>query len=448
MYATGVDDPSLRAWDTNTGEPVATRATADGGLWDVLASRDGKTVVTNAPGVLRVWDAATLTERRAIRYPGGQYGKAWLSADGGKVAVSLAGDAGVVRVYDTSTGAEDAAHTLPKGELGWAAGFPGGKLRVVTADPNRVLRLRDPGTDAPPVILAGVTLPAADRAFKQGLFPVTVDLSPDGKRVVVGSSASVSPPATVWDADTGKAHPLPTLRGACWFTPDGSGVVCAGLDRLVKVVDAATGAERGVYPGSAESLRFAVVSPDGRQVAAAGGQGQPLRVWDADRPAGPVAFPRPVPMQGVGRPVAFSPDRTRMLGIDDDGVREWDTATGKEARVLARGPADTIAYSPDGRRAVVTARVASDASAAAVRVYDLASGNLAVEVPTFGRSGGGYGFTADSAGLYLHDAGGRSGSGTWRAGSGRGPSRGWAKCSRPPPTAGGCWSGPGTAGPP
>src|SRR5262249_5364212 len=104
------------------------------------------------------------------------------------------------------------------------------------------------------------------------------------------------------------------------FSPDGSRLVSAGEDKVVRIWDAATGREIRALRGHTFPVCGVAFSPDGRRLASAAGNLEDNQ-------------------DGV---------RTPTVGE----LKVWDTATGAEVLSL-RGHTDSVnavAFSPDGKR--------------------------------------------------------------------------------------------------
>jgi hypothetical protein len=141
---------------------------------------------------------------------------------------------------------------------------------------------------------------------------------------------------------------------ACAFTPDGSQFFLMDKDKFVHRWDAKTGKDLGRYePALSNSIRAIAVSPDAKQVVAAGTRGD-IYLWElaggklihqlmAEQPDLTV-------LTGIDS-LAFSPDGKVLAGGSFVRLVLWETASGKIARLLpsASHGAGHIRFSKDGK---------------------------------------------------------------------------------------------------
>jgi WD40 repeat protein len=122
-------------------------------------------------------------------------------------------------------------------------------------------------------------------------------------------------------------HPGP--GPALTLAPDGRRVASGGIDRQIRLWDAATGKELRHWDGGSTAIERLVFSPDGLVVAAAGPDGT-VHLWDVD-PAR-----RPVRLESTGNSVTyltFARDGRSLLSVDREGTaRLWEMASGKQRR--------------------------------------------------------------------------------------------------------------------
>ncbi|KAJ1483073.1 WD40-repeat-containing domain protein [Baffinella frigidus] len=202
----------------------------------------------------------------------------------------------------------------------------------------------------------------------------------------------------------GRYPGISTLTGhseevlAVAFAPDGTRVVSGSADTLVKIWNAATGAEVCMLKGHLDAVLSVAFSPDGKHVVS-GSSDNLVKIWDASIGALVSSFAGVCTLKGhLGEvnSVGFSADGTRVVsGSVDQLVKIWDAKTGAELHTLGHscsgrcictlseyGILDTneecqvpahsrdvnaVSFSPDGTRVV------SGSADTLVKIWDVAS---------------------------------------------------------------------------
>ena len=405
--ASASTDKTIRIWNAQTGEEVATLTGHTAAVVTVAYSPDGSKLASGSDdSTIRLWDTQTGQELQVIREHATSVRSVVFRPDG-QVLASGSEDH-QIRLWDLQSGRIGWIREKG-GELMGIAFSPDGGRLVSTARDNKILlwNVSDPHSVEQIRLLE-------PRGFSLG-----VAFSPDGTRIAAGSNDNI----ILWDADSGReinkfaAHT--TWIHSLQFSPDGTRLASCGDDKLVKLWDAQSGQGIATFTGHSHRVMSVAFSPDGSSLASAS-HDSTVKLWDARSfdpaqtlrghtlfidslafdPSGnrlasasfdktiklwdPVTGEEVLTLKGHEdwvRSVVFSPDGTRLAsGSNDKSIRIWDTRTGQETRVVT-GHVDevrSVAFSPDGTRLV------SGSSDKSIKVWDVETGReqLTINVHT------------------------------------------------------------------
>jgi WD40 repeat protein/serine/threonine protein kinase len=305
----------MQLWNASTRQRIIALG---GKALDVSA--DGKRFILIDGANCVFYDARSGDRLSSFASPNSRPNCVAISSDGGKAAVG--NQNGNVTVHETATGAE--LNSFQLGEEVFSVLFSPDDRFVAGTSPNglaRIWRLEDHmeistfRTDGPGVRLA--FSPTGDRVYKSSIVGIveakSVAASVD-QRVLTRHSKTVRAIAS-----SGNAPVLATISD----------------DKTVNIIDLKTGRERAKL-GTFFSFpigKSVAIDSDGGQIVSGLDDFTPVAL---DFESGRVT-PHFSENIGLVRSLVFRPSSTlALLGSEDGTVREWDSDSGAETRILAR----------------------------------------------------------------------------------------------------------------
>ncbi len=332
---------TARIWNAEDGAPLAVIAKAQANILDAQFSADGRKIVTlecetdedsdSCITTASVWDIVTASgnaQANAIailRDAEREIASADFLPDGKTIvtlscrridAANCAMD--TVRLWDATTGQALGNYRTEQGYL-VGAQFVKDSLRIVEVNTDDKLVVRDGINGSARVVFNEKVLDVTSAQFSpdgallvttsasefeqarlwnaptgtflralggQGYLVDRAQFSPDGTQVVTFSSGWHT--GWIWDvsAANNRAEPIAVLRGfegnltSVEYSPDGSRIVTANKNGVVRVWETAGKNEFGILRGHANLVNSAEFSPDEKYIVTASDDGT-ARIWDS-----------------------------------------------------------------------------------------------------------------------------------------------------------------------
>jgi serine/threonine protein kinase len=264
-------------------------------------------------------------------------------------SVAMAVEDGSVRLWDVPSQGVKATLNAHRG-IAWASLFSKKGETLATSGDDGLIKLWKPGEAEP------------FKVFDQVNTVRGLAFAHDGRSVFAGDRRGG---LRIWSLDAD----LPVVEAqqagsvlAVAVSPDDETLATAGNDKIVRILNAKTLAQKLVLEGHAGPVNGLSFSPDGRRLASVGWD-KTVRIWDAGS-GQLIKF-----WEGLGGEiwgVAYSPDGTRLAtGGISGAVKLWDAQTGDLLTTWLghKTAIHTVAFNFDGTR------LASGGRDGAVRIW-------------------------------------------------------------------------------
>jgi len=406
--AAALPDQTIRVWNPLThAEQRLDRPTADRlGSSTLVLSPDGEFLASGAhDGTIQAWKVKSGQELFSVNAHVGRVECLAFSPDGQRLA--SADSLGYLRIWNLKG---QLVQALPgHSSIIRHVEFGGNGRLLASAASDKMVKIWDTTRDPQVVICRGHTNFATALAF-----------SPDSRQLI---SASLDHTLKAWDPATGTAlttapDQIGVSRSLTW-TADRSRLVACDKFGGITEWDPTSLKPMRTLPENAQASRTAALSPGGKYVAFSGDDkqtitirevstGRSISTWRAEGAVDMLAFSADGQRLAVSRedfaievraPISgkrlavvrghtdklygltFSPDgQTLAAGGDEDLIRLWDVATGRQRLAIqnrwGRKILYAIAFSTDG------SRLATGGFDAAVVIWDTATGEEVLELPT------------------------------------------------------------------
>lgn len=273
----GPMDPTVRIWNSRTGEQIAELRGHKYIVESVVVSQDGRKFVTGSwDKTVRVWDLRTRVEIRSLLGHEGPVKAVDISPDSTKIA--SAGDDGTIRVWDAETGI--ALQCLKSGYAG--SGW--------------------------------------------NTFLNTVRFSPDGRQIVSGGNDKF---IRLWNVELGVQVAAFGSDGgnikSALFTPDGRKVIAGLYDGTVRVWSL-SGEQLARHEGHEGGVLCVDLTADGKKIVSVD-EHDTIRAWAIE---GSSFTPKLYNHESGVQVVRFSPDGKWLVsGSWDGSIIIWDARNGR-----------------------------------------------------------------------------------------------------------------------
>jgi WD40 repeat protein len=346
----------VKVWDATTGNEAYSCKYAGGLVYHAIFSPDGKRLAASGDKGVQFWDAGTHEPGAALPSDSRLVLGMAFSPDGKRLATGSV--EGAVDVWDTRSGQKFWTFKGHSGNVIWLS-FSSDGARLATGGADGTVRVWDTSGQRD-----AVSITKADSTLEQP------ELSPDGQTLLSWGPRKI---VRLWDSATGKPRggpiEIPQTEVSHDWSGDGKRLYLADAGKTIRVVDTVSGKVIRTFQVDAEAKEYDIAISADEKWCAHPGPGNTIKVRNVQ--TGALLRTLKV-VDERGLLLVFSPNGSRLLGLDQDGVLKfWEVATGNEIATtrLSDMYITHTRFSPDGKRLAVVGNLSQFATGE-VRILD------------------------------------------------------------------------------
>jgi len=373
------DGDTIKIWDTASGRVIKSLSSND--ITSVAFSPDGKQILSGSlDNTMGLWDASSGHLIHTFYGHTDRVLTVLFSPDSRYYLSSSADE--TIKLWDAVSRQE--IKTFP-GTRTWsdAVAFSPDSKQIIAKSGDNTLILWD------------ITTGNALRIFT-GYYFCSVEFSPDGTKILSGTSSGYNGIINLWDIRTGQEikrftfisdqtgdfihNTVNTVK----FNSDGKYFLSGSTK--IRLWEIETGNEVRTFSGYVKTSSSIAVSPDSRQILS-GYMGSSIDSWDILNGRKIIDFFGHVDTFSV----AYSPNGQYTVS-GYSGIKLWDATNGIEIKAFYRneGQVFSAVFNRDGSQII-----SSDPQG--ISIWDIASGSEIKTIPTVGRNISSVNFSSDGS---------------------------------------------------